>query len=175
MQKNFWIRASIKKLLTKYQIFTILPQISHFHKFRNFSSIFATFETNCFIPINFMAGTCQGILFFIFASCHPFKRVYRTCNLNLCKGNLRHWPSLQCCDSLDCPPSHDTPGKSGFTHPLTLCWTPLPQVLEQLFQVPHAPQIAAIRNVIKKILHVLNVIISTFNVMALSKQNKKKL
>ena len=60
-QKNFWIRASIKKLLTKYQIFTILPQISHFHKFRNFSSIFATFETNCFILINFMAGTSSGI------------------------------------------------------------------------------------------------------------------
>ena len=33
----------IKQLLTKYQIFTILPQISHFHKYRNFSSIFATF------------------------------------------------------------------------------------------------------------------------------------
>ena len=52
------IRA-FKKLLTKYQIFTILPQISHFHKFRNFSSIFATSETNCFIAKNFMAGTCQ--------------------------------------------------------------------------------------------------------------------
>ena len=38
------IRASIKQLLTKYQIFTILPQISHFHKYRNFSSIFATLE-----------------------------------------------------------------------------------------------------------------------------------
>ena len=43
--------------------FTILPQISHFHKFRNFSSIFATFETNCFFPINFMAGTCQEYSF----------------------------------------------------------------------------------------------------------------
>ena len=39
----FSIRALIKQLLTKYQIFTILPQISHFHKYRNFSSIFATF------------------------------------------------------------------------------------------------------------------------------------
>ena len=65
------IRASIKKLLTKYHIFTILPQISHFQQFRNFSSIFATFETNCFIPISFMAGTCQEYSFFIFASCHP--------------------------------------------------------------------------------------------------------
>ena len=74
MQKKFWIRASIKKFLTKYQIFTILPQISHFHKFCNFSSIFATFETNCFIPINFMAGTCQEYSF-IFASCHPLKQL----------------------------------------------------------------------------------------------------
>ena len=42
VQKNFQIRASIKQLLTKYQIFMILPQISHFHKNHNFSSIFAT-------------------------------------------------------------------------------------------------------------------------------------
>ena len=49
--------------MTKYQIFTILPQISHFHKYRNFSSIFATFWTNCFIPINFMAGTCEEYSF----------------------------------------------------------------------------------------------------------------
>ena len=33
--------AVIDKL--QYQIFTILPQISHFHTNRNFSSIFATF------------------------------------------------------------------------------------------------------------------------------------
>ena len=39
----FKIQALIKQLLTKYQIFTILPQVSHFHKYRNFSSIFATF------------------------------------------------------------------------------------------------------------------------------------
>ena len=78
VQKNFWIRASIKKLLTKYEMFTILPQISHFHKFRNFSSIFATFETNFFIPINFMAGTCQEYSFFIFASCHPLKCLFGT-------------------------------------------------------------------------------------------------
>ena len=61
--KEFLYSSFNKKLLTKYQIFTILPQISHFHKFRNFSSIFATFETNCFIPINFMAGTCQEYSF----------------------------------------------------------------------------------------------------------------
>ena len=37
------IRALIKQLLTKYQIFTKLPQIPHIHINRNFSSIFATF------------------------------------------------------------------------------------------------------------------------------------
>ena len=79
MQKNFLIRASIKKLLTKYQIFTILPQISHFHKFCNFSSIFATFETNCFIPINFMEGTCQKYSFFIFASCELLTFILSDC------------------------------------------------------------------------------------------------
>ena len=42
-KRIFKIQALIKQLLTKYQIFTILPQISHFHKYRNFSSIFATF------------------------------------------------------------------------------------------------------------------------------------
>ena len=40
----FLIRALIKQLLTKYQIFMILPQISHFHEYRNFSSIFAPFR-----------------------------------------------------------------------------------------------------------------------------------
>ena len=43
VQKNFQIRTSIKQLLTKYQIFKILSKISHSHKNRNFSSIFATF------------------------------------------------------------------------------------------------------------------------------------
>ena len=42
-KRIFKIQALIKQLLTKYQIFKILPQISHFHKYRNFSSIFATF------------------------------------------------------------------------------------------------------------------------------------
>ena len=72
VQKNFWIRASIKKSLTKYQIFTILPQISHFHKFRNFSSIFATFETDQLLHLyKFYGRDMSGILSFIFASCHP--------------------------------------------------------------------------------------------------------
>ena len=65
VQKNFSIRTSIKQLLTKYQIFTKLPQIPHIHINLNFSSIFATFWTNCFIPIHFMAGTCQEYSFSI--------------------------------------------------------------------------------------------------------------
>ena len=63
VQKNVQIRASIKQLLTKYEIFTKLPQIPHIQINRNFSSIFATFSTNCFTPINFMAGTCQEYSF----------------------------------------------------------------------------------------------------------------
>ena len=55
--------TSIEQLLTKYQIFTKFPQIPHFHKNHNFSSIFATSYTDCFIPINFMAGTCQEYTF----------------------------------------------------------------------------------------------------------------
>ena len=39
------------------------PKISHFHKNRNFSSLFAPFLTNCFILISFMAGTCQEYSF----------------------------------------------------------------------------------------------------------------
>ena len=76
-KRIFKIQALIKQLLTKYQIFTILPQISHFHKYRNFSSIFETFETNCFIPINLMAGTCQEYSFSFFASCHPLRLGFR--------------------------------------------------------------------------------------------------
>ena len=38
--KEFFNKAVFDK---KYQSFTILPQISHYHKYRNFSSIFASF------------------------------------------------------------------------------------------------------------------------------------
>ena len=36
--------------------------------------MFATFKTNCFTPINLMAGTCQEYSFFIFASCEPLRK-----------------------------------------------------------------------------------------------------
>ena len=59
VQKNFWIRHSIKQLLTRYQIFTKLPIFQvHLH----------FFQTNCFIPINFMAGTCLEYSFPFFFS-----------------------------------------------------------------------------------------------------------
>ena len=74
VQKNFWIRASIKQLLTKYQIFTILPQISHFHQNRNFSRIFAFFLDQLLHPYKFYGRDMAGILFFIFASCESLKQ-----------------------------------------------------------------------------------------------------
>ena len=40
-----------------------LPQISQIRKNHNFSSIIGTFETNCFYPINFVAGTCEEFSF----------------------------------------------------------------------------------------------------------------
>ena len=53
--KSYWQNIKFSRYCPKFPIF----------KFRNFSSIglFATFETNCFIPINFMAGTCQEYSF----------------------------------------------------------------------------------------------------------------
>ena len=43
VQKDFKIQTLIKQLLTKYQIFMKLPQISHIHKNHNVSSIIGTF------------------------------------------------------------------------------------------------------------------------------------
>ena len=54
--KEFLIRASIKQLLTKYQISTIIPQISNFHKNRNFSSLFGTFLDQLLHPYKFHGG-----------------------------------------------------------------------------------------------------------------------
>ena len=71
VQKNFEIRASIKQLFTKYQIFTILPQISHFHKYRNFFKYICNFLEQLLHPYKFHGRDISGILFFIFASCHP--------------------------------------------------------------------------------------------------------
>ena len=74
-KRIFKIRPLIKQLLTKYQIFTILPQISHIHKYRNFSSIFATFLDQLLHPYKFYGRDMSGILFFIFASCEPLTTV----------------------------------------------------------------------------------------------------
>ena len=70
-KRIFKIQALIKQLLTKYQIFTILPQISHFHKYRKFSSYFCNFLDQLLHPYKFHDRDMSGILFFIFASCHP--------------------------------------------------------------------------------------------------------
>ena len=70
-KRIFLIRALIQQLLTKYQIFTILPKISHFHKYRNFSSIFCDFLDQLLHPYKFYGRDMSGILFFIFASCEP--------------------------------------------------------------------------------------------------------
>ena len=48
----------------------ILPQISHFYKCRNFSSIFATFLDQLLHPYKFYGRECQEYSF-IFASCEP--------------------------------------------------------------------------------------------------------
>ena len=53
--------------------FTILPQISHFHKNRNFSSIFATFLDQLLHPYKFYDRNMSRILFFIFASCESLE------------------------------------------------------------------------------------------------------
>ena len=72
VQKNCQIRASIKQLLTKYKIFTILPQISHFHKNRNFTSIIiCNFLDQLLHPYTFHGRDMSGILFFIFTSWEP--------------------------------------------------------------------------------------------------------
>ena len=84
---SFKIQASIKQLLTKYQIFTILPQISHFHKNRNFSSIFCNFLDQLLHPYKFYGRDMSEIPFFIFASCEPLtlqvhERQYQIVNTN---------------------------------------------------------------------------------------------
>ena len=53
----------MKQLLTKYQIFTILPQISHFHKNCNFSSIFVTLRPTTSSPKISWQGHVRNTLF----------------------------------------------------------------------------------------------------------------
>ena len=42
--KGFLVRILMMELLTKYQIFSKLPQITHIYKNRNFSGIIVTFR-----------------------------------------------------------------------------------------------------------------------------------
>ena len=73
----------LRQLLTKYQIFKILPQISHFHKNHNFSSIFTTLLDQLLHPYKSYGRDMSGILFFIFASCEPL-----SCNFDLSVVNI---------------------------------------------------------------------------------------
>ena len=75
VQKNLLIRTWIKQLLTKYQIFTKLPQIPRIRINRNFSSIFATFLDQLLHSYKFHGRNMSGILFFIFASWQQLKNV----------------------------------------------------------------------------------------------------
>ena len=70
---------NFSRYCSKFHIFTY---------FRNFSSIFATFYTKCFYPINFMALTCQEIqeYSFIFDSCEPVSAVERVTLLRFLFG-----------------------------------------------------------------------------------------
>ena len=64
----------INQLLTKYQIFTILPQISHFHKYRNCLKYICNFLEKLLHPYKFYGRDMSGILFFISASCEPLTK-----------------------------------------------------------------------------------------------------
>ena len=64
--------------MTKYQFFTKLPQISHFRKNHNFSSI-RNFSDQLLLPYEFYGRDMWEILFFIFASCERLKRCQRRC------------------------------------------------------------------------------------------------
>ena len=80
---DFQIRTLIKQFLTKYQIFKKLPQISHIHKNRNFKSI----ETNCFFPINSMAGTRKECTFFVSFEPLKYSRVKTFHNVEQTSGH----------------------------------------------------------------------------------------
>ena len=90
-KRIFKIQALIKQLLTKYQIFTILPQISHFHKCHNFFKYFCNFLDQLLHPYKFHGRDMSGILFFIFASCHPLRMQHQNERWGL---NPRPW--IQC-------------------------------------------------------------------------------
>ena len=80
-------------LLTKYKFFKKLPEISHTQKHCNFERIFAKRYTNCFYPINFMAGTFKesAVSFLAVVSCDGINLV--RCNwvsLGLFCGSVRY-------------------------------------------------------------------------------------
>ena len=69
--KEFFNSSFNKAVIDEISNFTILPQISHFHKNHNFSSVFSNFLDQLLHPYKFYGRDMSGILFFIFASCEP--------------------------------------------------------------------------------------------------------
>ena len=94
MQKNFLIRGSIKQVLTKYQILTILPQISHVHKNHIFFKYICNFLDQLLHPYKFYDRDRSGILFFIFASCEPLKRQNGDGRVSIKRSWLQIWTFL---------------------------------------------------------------------------------
>ena len=74
---NYMCHTCAKEFLDSSFNYTVIDKISNFHDIApNFSSIFVTFWTNCFIPINFIAGTCQEYSFSFLPVCEPLKRTW---------------------------------------------------------------------------------------------------
>ena len=66
----------MRKRIFKFELKAVIDKISnfhdiatHFHKYRNFSSIFAAFLEQLLHFYKFYGRDMSGILFFIFASC----------------------------------------------------------------------------------------------------------
>ena len=76
-------------VIDKIPIFTKLSQISHIRKNHNFSSLIGRFYTNCFYPINFMAGICEEYPFSFFSSCKSLRptQIMLTVDITQCISN----------------------------------------------------------------------------------------
>ena len=74
---NFRIRASIKQLLTKYQIYTILPQNFTFSEYGKFFKYICNFLDQLLHPYKFYGRGMSGILFFHFCQLWTVKKCCR--------------------------------------------------------------------------------------------------
>ena len=71
VEKDFYIRTLIRQLLTKYQFFKKLPQISHTHKNCKFKSIIGLFFRPTASTLEILLQWHVRNVLFIFASCEP--------------------------------------------------------------------------------------------------------